>query len=172
MARVLVAYASKHGATAEIAEAIADEIRRSGHDVDCVAAAEQPDVAAYDAVVLGSAVYMKRWRPEARRLLKRDRQALAERPLWAFSSGPFGEDSEDSCLVPPGVDRTLEKLGARGHVVFGGRVPADPQNFVERAIVKETPAEVSDLRDWDEIRRWAAAIAVDVRRTEAALQPQ
>jgi menaquinone-dependent protoporphyrinogen oxidase len=53
----------------------------------------------------------------------------------------------------------VERLGARGHVVFGGRVPLEPHNFIERAMVKNTPAEFADRRDWEEISRWAAEIA-------------
>ena len=69
MSRVLVAYASKHGATAEIAEAIADQLRQDGYTVDCVPADQAAEVDSYDAAVIGSAVYMRRWRPEARHLL-------------------------------------------------------------------------------------------------------
>jgi len=79
MSNVLVAYASKHGATEEIAEAIADELRRAGHSVDCVSAERVTGLASYDAAVIGSAVYMARWRPEARRLLKRAAKELTGR---------------------------------------------------------------------------------------------
>ena len=90
MSRVLLAYASKHGATAEIAEAVADELREGGHAVDCVPVDQAPNLEAYDAAVIGSAVYMKRWRPEARHLLKRNRKVLAERPFWVFAPAPSG----------------------------------------------------------------------------------
>jgi len=49
-----------------------------------------------DAVVLGSAVYMRRWRPEARRFLRRFRRELAHRPFWVFSSGPVGDPADDN----------------------------------------------------------------------------
>ena len=56
MSRVLVAYATKHGATAEIAEAIADELRHAGHEADCLGAGEVTGLDSYDAAIIGSAV--------------------------------------------------------------------------------------------------------------------
>ena len=161
MSRVLVAYATKHGATREIAEAIADEIRAGGHEVDCAPAEQAGSVDAYDAVVLGSAVYMKRWRRPARRLLARNRDALAGRPLWVFSSGPCGTDPDPSWSEPPKIVDEVEHLGAKDHVVFGGRLPVELSSFIEKAMVKNTPPEQRDLRDWDEIRSWAARIAAE-----------
>jgi len=158
MSRVLVAYATKHGATREIAEAIAEEIRAVGHDVDCAPAEQAGEVEGYDAVVLGSAVYMKRWRKPARRLLARNHDALSERPLWIFSSGPCGADPDPSWSEPPKIVDEVERLGAKDHVIFGGRLPVEPSSFIEKAMVKNTPPEQRDLRDWQQIRSWAARI--------------
>jgi|SRR5579884_589806 len=161
--RVLVAYASKNGSTAEIAHAIAEELRRHGLETDFREAGEVRDLEPYGAVVLGSAVYMKRWRPSARRFLRRHRAALPGLPWWAFNSGPVGKPTDDPRAAewssPPKVMARVESLGAREHVVFGGRVPSKPKNFVERAMVKNTPSEFADRRDWEEIRRWAGGIA-------------
>lgn len=162
--RVLVAYASKNGSTEEIAHVIASELGRSGLDVDCREAGEVRSVEPYGALVLGSAVYAKRWRPSARRFVRRHRQDLPTRPWWVFSSGPVGEPKPDDTgadewLEPPRTIAKVERLGARSHVVFGGRVPAQPHNFVERAMAKNTPPEFADRRDWDEISRWAADVA-------------
>lgn len=160
--RALVAYGTKHGSTREIAEAIADELRKRGIETDCLAAADVGSVEPYGTVVIGSAVYMKRWRKDARQLLARQK-GLADRSLWVFSSGPCGEQKEGDedafCMQPPKVRKRAEKLGAREHVVFGGRVPLEPSNFVERAMLENTPDEFKDLRDWDEIRAWARKIA-------------
>jgi menaquinone-dependent protoporphyrinogen oxidase len=166
MSRVLVAYASKHGATAEIAEAVADQLQKGGHAVDCVPADQARNLEAYDAAVIGSAVYMKRWRPEARRLLKRHRKLLAERPFWVFSSGPFGEKPDPKWSEPPRVIELAEHLGVRDHVVFGGRLPIEPSNFMERAMVKDCPPDKRDLRDWDAIRAWAAEIGAELSSTD------
>jgi menaquinone-dependent protoporphyrinogen oxidase len=164
--KVLVAHSSKRGGTAGIAEAIADEFDRRGIEVDCSDVGEVGDLGPYDAVVLGSAVYAKRWRGKAKRFLRAHRKELAEMPFWIFSSGPVGDPAKDDpkWSEPPRVVARAEKLGVREHVVFGGCVPADPHGFVERSMAENTPVEYRDRRDWSEIRAWAAAIA-------AALQP-
>ena len=162
---VLVAFATKHGSTAEIADAIADELRRSGLRVECRPAGEVRSLAGYDAVVLGSAVYMKRWQHDARRLLHRHARELAAMPFWIFSSGPFGEHPDPEWAEPPRVVKEAEDLGARGHVVFGGRLPLEPGNFIEKSMVRNTPPEVADLRDWDQIRGWSAAVAAALQDT-------
>ena len=139
MSRFLVAYSTKHGATAEIAQTIADELRQGGHEPDCLPADKVKDVDAYDAAIIGSAVYAKRWRRGARRLLKRHSEALATRPFWIFSSGPCGENPDPSWSEPTGVVKRAQALGVRDHVVFGGRLPLEPRNFVERSMVNKTP---------------------------------
>jgi menaquinone-dependent protoporphyrinogen oxidase len=160
--KVLVAYASKRGSTAEIAVAVAGTLRDAGFDVDCLESGEVIDVSPYDAVVLGSAVYMKRWRGEPKHFLRKHADQLAERPLWVFSSGPVGDPGQSGnpeWSEPPKIVKTIEGLGARDHVVFGGRLPVEPQGFMEKAMVKGVPAEFRDRRDWDEIRSWTERIA-------------
>lgn len=161
---VLVAFASKHGSTGEIAAAIADALRESGVSVDCVAARQVATLEPYDAVVLGSAVYMGRWRAEARRFLRNHRRALSERPFWVFSSGPTGPPEKDDprWTEPRRTIQRAEELGARGHVVFGGRVPPDGRGPAAKAMAKNTPAELRDRRDWAAIRLWAGSIATSL----------
>ena len=162
---VLVAFASKHGSTVEIAGAISDELRSQGLRVECLAADAVADVSGYDAVVIGSAVYMKRWRREARHLLHRHARELADKPFWIFSSGPFGETPDLAWAEPPKIAKEAERLGVRDHVVFGGRLPTDPSGPIEKAMLRNTPAAAADLRDWDEIRAWARGVAGALRPT-------
>jgi len=165
MTHVLVAHASKRGSTAEIARVIAEELRHAGLDVDCRAAGEVGNLNSYDAVVLGSAVYMKRWQGDAKHFLRQHADELSERPFWVFSSGPVGDPSKSpdaSWLEPPRIIDRAHQLGVRDHAVFGGRVPAEPRGPIERAMVKNTPAQYRDLRDWDEIRAWAARVALEL----------
>jgi len=162
--QVLVAYASKHGSTAEIATAVAAEIREHGLGADCVEAGAVDDLGRYDAVVLGSAVYMRRWQGDARHFLRAHGKALAERPFWVFSSGPTGDPAEDDAAwqEPKRTIARAEKLGARDHVVFGGRISPEGGRM-ERAMAAGTAEEYRDRRDWDEIRAWAATIAEALR---------
>jgi menaquinone-dependent protoporphyrinogen oxidase len=150
MSHVLVTYGSKQGATAEIADVLAETLRGCGLDVDCVEAGAVDSLDGYDAVILGSAVYMRRWRRPARRFLHRFARELELRPLWVFSSGPVGDPAKDNRAwnEPPGTIREVERLGAREHVVFGGRSTS-----------KGIPEEFRDRRDWEAIRAWAGTIA-------------
>jgi menaquinone-dependent protoporphyrinogen oxidase len=159
--KILVAYGSKHGSTREIAERITARLHDAGHATDVVPAGEVHDVTPYKAVVLGSAVYMRRWSRDASKLLKGSAGALAQRETWLFSSGPVGEvDAKaEKWATPKLVEKMASQIGAHDHRVFGGRVPPDPSNFMERAMARDTPPELQDIRDWDAIDGWAAGIA-------------
>ena len=165
MAHVLVAYASKRGSTVEIGDAIGDVLRQSGLDVDCKSAGEVRSLDSYDGVVLGSAVYMKRWRGDAKHFLRKHGEELSRLPFWVFSSGPVGDPSktpDPAWLEPPRIIDRAQQLGVRDHVVFGGRVPAKPRGPIERSMVENTPAQYRDRRDWDEIRAWGSRIASEL----------
>ncbi len=164
MSRVLVVYASKHGSTAEIAEAVAGEIRTAGHEVDCLEASSTHGVEGYDAVVIGSAVYIKRWRGDAKHFLRKHSKELAGMPFWVFSSGPTGDPADDDpeWTEPPRLMRKAEELGVRDHVVFGGRVPPEGGGIAGRGMRSGIPAEFQDRRDWDQIRAWARGVAAEL----------
>jgi menaquinone-dependent protoporphyrinogen oxidase len=166
---VLVAYSSKRGSTAEIAETVAATLRREGLGVCLEPAEAVGSLEPYDAVVLGSAIYMKRWRGDARHFLKKHRKALKQMPFWAFSSGPVGDPAKDNpeWTDPPKIAEKVEELGGREHVVFGGCLPAEPAGFMEKAMVEGTPKELRDRRDWAEIRGWAHQIAMQLTRVHA-----
>jgi hypothetical protein len=92
---VLVAYATRHGATRGIAERIAERLRAAGLDAEARSAADVRDAARYDAYVVGGAAYMFHWLKDATTFVEKNRALLAERPTWLFSSGPVGTDTVD-----------------------------------------------------------------------------
>jgi menaquinone-dependent protoporphyrinogen oxidase len=165
MCTVLVVYASKHGSTADIAVAVAHALNAHGLRAACMEASQVKSLTPYDAIVLGSAVYMRRWRPEARRFLRHFAPELAKRPFWVFSSGPVGDPADDNrgWNEPSGTIAKAEQLGARSHVVFGGSLPAEPHGFMQRSMAEKMPEEFRDRRDWDEIRAWADGVAAELR---------
>jgi menaquinone-dependent protoporphyrinogen oxidase len=166
---VLVAYASKRGSTAEIAETVAATLRRNGVEVSLCPVNEVGDLDLYEAVIVGSAVYMKRWRGDARHFLKKHRKALRKLPFWVFSSGPVGDPANDNpeWIESPKFVAKLEEMGVREHVVFGGTVPREPRGLMEKAMADGTPEEFRDRRDWEQIRAWAEVVATELKSVTA-----
>ncbi|MGW7681568.1 flavodoxin domain-containing protein [Kribbella sp. NPDC054772] len=163
--KVLVAYASKAGSTAGIAEAIGAELRIHHHEADVVDVAAVKDVEAYDAVVLGSAIYVRRWRRDAVRFLKHNADALRTRQVWLFHSGPVGPDRDQDQAMPPTVRRLAHEIGATPAITFAGRLdPASAHGFLARRLATGNLA--GDFRDWNRIRIWAADISAALHAAE------
>ncbi len=162
---VLVAYASRHHGTQEMAAEIADALRAAGFEVDLRAAADVPTIEPYGAVIVGSAVYMFHWEIPALELIRRDRLALAQRKVWLFSSGPVGDGKStrhpETVPHPDGVDQLADEIGARGCAMFGGRVDPQQGGFA-MAIMAKAGLE-GDWRDLPRVRTWAHEIASELR---------
>jgi menaquinone-dependent protoporphyrinogen oxidase len=157
---VKVVVASRYGSTREIGEAIANELRAAGHEARVSDASEVADLDSPDAVVMGSAVYMGRWLKAARNLLEARAEALGQRPLWLFSSGPTGEPPLPKEAEPSEVAVAAEELKARDHRVFPGKLDRSVLNRRERLVVRALRASEGDFRDWESIRGWAQSIAI------------
>jgi menaquinone-dependent protoporphyrinogen oxidase len=157
--RVLVCAASKHGATAQIGEALAKALCDTGVPAEIRAPEQVVDLQGYDALVLGSGVYMGRWLPAARRLADRVSGRLDGRPVWLFSSGPVGDRSREDSRPPVDVTAIIAATGAREHRVFGGRMQRAQLGFFHRAIMAAMHIADGDERDWDEIAAWGKQIA-------------
>lgn len=160
--KVLTAYASRHGSTREIAAAIAGELRNAGHDVDFQDVANVTSLAGYDAVVVGSAVYIGKWLAEASAFVEKFESALTPLPVWLFSSGPLGAETPHPPGDPEGIPELVNELGARDHQVFVGKLDKDDLGIGERVIVRMVKAPEGDFRDWDAIRAWAREIAASL----------
>lgn len=160
---ILVTYASKYGATAEIAEVIGAELQRAGLGVDIDPVDRVKQLRPYKAVILGSAVYMGRWRKEAVKFLKANEQKLAERLVWLFSSGPAGVGDPVELLngwrFPPLQQAIADRIQPRDIIVFHGALMVDKLNSFEKMILNNLKAPIGDFRDWDAIRSWARSIA-------------
>jgi menaquinone-dependent protoporphyrinogen oxidase len=160
-ANVLVAHGSTNGSTASIAEAVAERLRKAGLTAEAHPAASVPSVAPYDAVVLGGALYSGAWHKDARAFLRLHGKALAERPVWFFSSGPLDRSASERDIPPvPGVARAMTELGVREHVTFGGCLRDGAKGWIARRLVRK--GRGGDFRDFERIRAWADRIAAQL----------
>ncbi len=163
--RVLVAYATKKGSTAGIAQAIGEELNGMGLQAEVHAVKEVRDVTPYDAVLLGSAIYIFRWRRAALRFGRRHADELRRRPLWLFDSGPLDTSADEGKTVPVKAAAELARnLGARGHVTFGGKLmSADAGRITQRMMESGEAGRYGDFRNFDRIRVWARGVAAELQ---------
>lgn len=171
MTKVLVAYASKHKATAEIAQAIGEALREfQALDIDIRSVELVEDIRSYDAVVLGSAVYAGQWQSSAADFLKSYEQTLSQRPVWLFSSGPVSDEdtktTKKEWTLPEALTAVAERIKPRDITVFQGKLDVSQLNFLERSVIKLVKAPTGDFRNWNLIRGWAIGIAEALTKPE------
>ncbi len=161
--RALVVYATKHGATGEIAEEIGQVLRHSGVPTDVLPVDNVADLDPYAAVIFGSAVYIGQWRKEAIAFLEANEHQLADRAVWIFSSGPTGEGDPVELMqgwrLPEAQQALVDRIKPCEVVVFHGALDPKKLNFAEKMIVRGVKAPVGDFRSWNTIAAWAADIA-------------
>lgn len=171
-AKVLIAYGSKYGATAEIAEKIGHVLADEGFQTDVLAADKVKDITGYDGVVIGSAVYIGMWRKEASNFVKKNEKALKEKPVWIFSSGPAEKGAPEELLkgwrVPNGLKEIIQNIEPKSITIFHGDVRPDKMNWLERWMIKNVKSGIGDFRDWDMITRWAKGIAEVLKKQSVA----
>jgi menaquinone-dependent protoporphyrinogen oxidase len=173
---VLVAYSSRHGATAGIAKHIATHLTEAGVLAEAVSVDKVTSVDGYDAVVLGASAYIFRWQKAAVHFAHEHAEHLAAHPLWLFSSGPIGTDLVDKQGVdvfvatrPKEFDELVELLHPVGEKVFFGAYDptARPIGMSER-LIRTMPAArnglpAGDFRDWPAIDAWAQEVADELK---------
>jgi menaquinone-dependent protoporphyrinogen oxidase len=164
--KVLVSAASKHGSTAEVADAIGSALASEGIEVDVCRPEDVTTVAPYDGVVLGSGVYAGRWLEPMKRLIARQAAELALKPVWLFSSGPIGDPPKPD-VEPADMAAASERLHPIDTAIFSGRLDRYDLGFAEKAIVSMVHAPDGDFRDWSSVSAWASKIARTLETTLA-----
>jgi menaquinone-dependent protoporphyrinogen oxidase len=145
---------------------VADGLREEGFTVEIAPARKAGTPERYEAVVVGGALYAFRWHRDARRFVKRHAGALRQRPTYLFSSGPLDDSATKGDIPPVKVVRSLmERIGARDHVTFGGRLSPDAKGFPASAMAK---TNAGDWRDADQVRAWTHRLALELRTTGVA----
>ena len=154
---VLVAYATKRGSTREVAEEIAGVLAAAGLPVETCPAGAVESLDGYSGAVLGGALYMGRVHHDARRFLKRFREPLAALPTAVFAMGPSSAEEDEIQRSREQLDRALAavpEIDPLFVAIFGGVVDPEKLSFQ----FSRMPAV--DARNWDDVRTWAAGIAL------------
>jgi menaquinone-dependent protoporphyrinogen oxidase len=171
---VLVAHASTHGSTRDIAERIAARLGEQGLAAQARSVAEAGDLSGYDAFVVGSAIHRGQWLPEGAAFLDRGAAALASHPVWLFSVSTIGEASS---AFPPRVARRLRamrkapaavaaaagQIRPRDHHTFAGVIQPGQWGLAGRVFLRALGGRSGDHRNWQEIDAWAMTIASQLR---------
>ena len=169
---VLVAAASRYGSTAAIAEAIGDVLQSRGFEVTVTRPQDVAALSEFDAVVLGSAVYMGHWLEAPIALAHRIRTDLPGRPVWLFSSGPVGDPSKKFAqqmdVDPVDLQEVQKATSAREHKRFSGKLDRHNLRGLQRVGLSLFRTIEGDFRDWKAVRLWAGSIADQLSAANAA----
>jgi menaquinone-dependent protoporphyrinogen oxidase len=136
---------------------IGEALVEAGCDAVVSPARNVGDLAGFDAVIVAGALYAHRWHRHARRFVRRHTTTLRGLPVWLVSSGPLDDSASTQDIAPTKqVAKLIERVGARGHVTFGGTLAADAKGFPASAMAK---TKAGDWRDPEQVRRWVATVA-------------
>ncbi len=164
MQNVLIAYASKYGSTGEIAAVIQQELTEQGFSAQMlpVEMLDRDSLGHYDAVILGSAIYMDQWLPSAKAFVTAHQAELMARPLWVFASGPTGNGPLIQTTLPAPIAKLIDPLSPRDVCVFHGKLNPKVLTFAERMLLRIMHPAQGDFRNWEAVRQWSADIAADL----------
>jgi menaquinone-dependent protoporphyrinogen oxidase len=160
--KILIAYASRLGSTGEVAQAIGEELTVEGNIVDVKLAGDVRDVSPYGSILLGSAVRIGRWLPEAIAFLEQNAPSLASKSVSYFTVCiTMRQDTPENRALARQITspaRAIREPAAEGF--FGGRIDFEKISFVEQMILRGKKIPEGDFRDWDAIRTWAENLPI------------
>ena len=166
--KILVTYATRYGSTEEIARRIGETLNQAQLEIEVLPAEEASSAQEYQAVILGSSLYIGNWQKEAMTFLKQNLENLGSIPVWIFSSGPTGEGDPAAMVEGQRFLKDLQpifdQIQPRDVVVFPGFIDSEKVSAMEKWMVKNVVKKpVGDFRDWNTIEQWAASIADELK---------
>lgn len=159
--KILVAYATKAGSTAEVAAEIGRVMEnKGGCQVDVHPVGKLKDVDSYDAVIIGSAIRAGKWLPEAMKFVEKHRDALSQIPVALFTVClTLSEDTEENRrTVAAYLDPVREMVQPVDIGLFAGVMDYSKLSFLLRLMMKKMGSPEGDFRDWEAIRDWAGQV--------------
>jgi len=162
--RILVAYASKYGSTGGIAETIGKELCREGATVDILQVKNAIDVNSYQGVIIGSAVYMGKWLPDATDFVKTNCEMLQRVPVAYFMAcmtlhNPTEENRRTVLAYLNPVLKAIPDVKPVKIGTFAGALDYNNLSWLNKKILKSKGTPEGDFRDWKAIHAWAKGSA-------------
>jgi len=160
MKKVLVAYSTRAGSTAEIAATIGQTLSQRGFSVDVLPVKKQPNPADYQAVILGSPIRMGSWLPEMVSFIKENRSLLEKLPLALVTVHMLngGDDEQSRKNRQAYLNAVREWVTHAEEVYFLGKMELAKLSFLDRFISNAMKAKDEDLRDWNAIQTFAGSV--------------
>jgi menaquinone-dependent protoporphyrinogen oxidase len=161
--RILIAYASRCGSTGGVAEAVGQTLCGPQTAVDVRLIKKVTEIAPYQAVIVGSAIRMGKWLPEAVDFMKTHELALSRLPTAYFLvCNTMKEDTpakraEAQAYLDP-VRREIPRIEPVGIGLFPGAVDYGKLSFLFSAILKAKGVQEGDFRNWPAVKAWAAGL--------------
>jgi menaquinone-dependent protoporphyrinogen oxidase len=158
--RVLVTYATKAGSTVAVADAIGAVLAARGFSVTVKAVKDRPALDGYQAVVIGSAIRMGSWLPEAVAFARDNRARLSQLPTAIFTVHMLhaGDDAASRAARLAYTAPVRKFLTPRAEAFFTGKLDTARLGFLDRMLAKAANAGEGDQRDWSQVRGWAQTI--------------
>lgn len=157
---VLIAYTSKYGSTGGVADAIGKELCAGGMNADVLLAGNAVNVGSYQAVVIGSPIYMGKWMSEAADFVKENSDILRKVPVVYFLvcmtlSQPTDKKRAEVLSYMEPVLKDVPEVKPLGIGTFAGALNYGNLSWLNRKILKSKGTPEGDFRDWNAIRAWA-----------------
>lgn len=161
--RVLIAYASRCGSTASVAEAMASALCATGASVDLRMVDHVKDLSPYQAVMVGGAIRAGKWLPEAAAFVKNNQEALGRMPLAYFVVClTMKEDTPDNrakvlAYLDP-VRNSAPGLTPAAVGLFPGAVDFSKLSFMHKTILEAKGVVEGDYRNLPAAHAWASGL--------------
>ena len=178
--KILVAYASAHGSTKEVAQFIGRVLATYNAEVTVTNVVDVQSVEGYDAYVLGSAIHASLWLQEMCTFIDRFEDLLARKPMyfWVSCIRALEEDGREHALKYYFDFKAMEPFDVREVAVLTGKLNTSAITRQEQWFLvanydgKLSPGNIKhDYRDWQAIATWANNIAQDLE-LEPVFEPQ
>lgn len=160
MNKILVAYATRAGSTAEIAAAIGQTLATRGFSVEVKPVTKVTSLDGYQAALLGSAIRMGSWLPEMVKFIQTHQPALNALPTALFTVHMLNAaDDETSRAARAAYTAPVRALLPNApEVFFSGVIDLEKLSLLDRLMVKMVKPPIGDYRDWKQIRGWAESL--------------